>query len=285
MIYQKQNSLNLVLNYILICITGTPLLCAFGLNTIAEELVWESTNFEKVDFYPKEVHSLLVTPNDILYAGTSAGVYRLESGGNSWMELDIPGDLLTIFDSTIYVVRGKGVYKLEPKKDSWTRCGTELTDVREVAVTETAIYAGRYSFGLYRLKKENNSWESLGFEARTPISLLVAGLRLFMGTDSQIGVGDGLFYSDDGGDSWTRTGLSGWRVESICLSEQERRIYIGTRYSGSIFYSDDNGHSWTDITGNLPNEAKTVSSLVTVDSTLYAAIRDKGVFRDRKSVV
>ncbi|MRN41102.1 MAG: glycosyl hydrolase [Nitrosopumilales archaeon] len=78
--------------------------------------------------------------------------------------------------------------------------------------------------------------QSVTFDPRNPN-------RAYCGT-----FGDGLWKSDDGGQTWDRVGkdaISSNDVTSVSVSrlEQGNKVYVGTEPS-ALYRSDDEGHSW-----------------------------------------
>lgn len=63
--------------------------------------------------------------------------------------------------------------------------------------------------------------------------------RLFAGT------GDGLYASDDGGESWAPAGLEGYEVWQV-RDAADGSLYAGTQ-PAALFRSTDNGESWQEI--------------------------------------
>lgn len=69
--------------------------------------------------------------------------------------------------------------------------------------------------------------------------------RIYCGT-----MGDGLYASDDAGESWQRAGLEGKNIMSVAVSQNERVGDYGVVYAGTepsnIFRSEDGGKTWQD---------------------------------------
>lgn len=91
--------------------------------------------------------------------------------------------------------------------------------------------------------------EGTGFTARRP-SCLAADPRpggpVWCGSED-----DGVFRSDDGGASWTASGLPGEHVTAIAVTPaQPDRVWAGTEPS-AVWRSDDAGQSWERCEGLL----------------------------------
>ncbi len=126
------------------------------------------------------------------------------------------------------------------------------------------------------------TWQGIGPNAQPIVSLAVSSLNpptLFAGSSGQ-----GLFRSQDSGETWTavNNGLpAGLTVSSIVLDEsQVGLVYLGT--DAGIFRSENNGNHWRSASVGLPgdvNGAVTALLLSPLDSTtLYAGTAHKGVY-------
>lgn len=98
--------------------------------------------------------------------------------------------------------------------------------------------------GLERLEKAAGTWtHSAALEgsdvrcvAATADGVVLAGTQ-----------GDGLFRSDDGGVTWTRSGLDGHIVKSISFCEDAPTVvYAGTK-PPTVHRSDDGGRTWREL--------------------------------------
>lgn len=98
-----------------------------------------------------------------------------------------------------------------------------------------------------------------------PALLTTPDGKLFAGTE-----GGGVFRSDDGGNTWTKTGLTNaWITSFAVLGEW---LYASTYRE--IFRSDDGGNTWTLVNAELRNV-----SFAIMDTTLFAGTYDGEVFR------
>ena len=112
------------------------------------------------------------------------------------------------------------------------------------------------------------AWQRLSGPTPPPVSEFVQhDGRWFMGTEyADQGA---VFYSDDGGLSWTDAGLPNGGVSSA-LSHQGR-LFMGT-YLGGLHYTDDGGGTWQPVAGTM-GQSHTVEALIALDdNTLLAGL-------------
>lgn len=142
--------------------------------------------------------------------------------------------------------------------------------------------------GLLRCRAGEETWESVikGLPERVKVYCIVEG----QGDTLFIGAHQGVFRSDDGGESWRDTGVpSGGRTIFSLLLHPERP---DTLYAGSdpaaIFRSSDGGGSWERlptvqpagaITGCFPVRVLKIAIDPTDTDHLYAALEVGGVIR------
>ena len=103
-----------------------------------------------------------------------------------------------------------------------------------------------------------------------------------------IGTGDGILRSDNGGNSWIRSGLEGYKIISLAYSETALFAGADVEYinehgklipaKGGLFRSDDGGIRWIP----LGFERNSVGQLLVVGRTIFAGT-DKGLFRSDDS--
>ena len=109
--------------------------------------------------------------------------------------------------------------------------------------------------GLARAEREpNNGWSvEHHLAGRSPSCLAVDFRRpqvVYAGTRN-----DGVFRSDDQGQSWRSTGLTGQVIKSLAVSPHDSNIvYAGTR-PALLFISRDGGDTWSELDGfrRIPN--------------------------------
>ena len=91
------------------------------------------------------------------------------------------------------------------------------------------------------------------------------------------GEDDGLFRSNDEGDSWTRI-TSKEMVHTVeALTTFGSTLYAST-FGGGIFRSKDKGDSWTTVNNGLTD--RTVSALLAVsEDTVFVGTLEGGIFR------
>ena len=178
----------------------------------------------------KEVHIVVTVAIDplrpsVLYAGTTGGAYRSLDGGGRWQKINdglIPSEILDaslalgvnalMIDpqqtDTVYAGTTKGLFKSVNKGDSWVRIGATMTDqyISSLAIDRNdphILYAGGRA-GIQKSFDAGLSWKTMNTGlASTNIRTIAMGWLdphiLYAGTN-----GSGLYYSENGGETWKK---------------------------------------------------------------------------------
>ena len=245
-----------------------------------------------------KVNALAIDPNrpHVLYAGTSAGLFRSGDGGDSWQKPSHPEltwqevqAIAIARDSRVYVGTHRGqIFYSTDAGLSWMTSSEGLLDkiIWSLAVhpwAPTLLYAG--SDTIYQSEDGGAHW--------TPLSPPFAGARvaalaihasapqfLYAGTER------GIFRSDDGGRTWRETnqGLpADTSVETLVVAQAsvaDPQLIICAGTNRGIYRSTDNGVSWQPATRGVGESL--VGSLgycPPLPFILYAGVRGQGVAR------
>ncbi|HJP32110.1 MAG: hypothetical protein QF689_16445 [Candidatus Latescibacteria bacterium] len=170
---------------------------------------WRSLTEE---FTPDERYTnvLCLAASDLWLAGTEAGLLGSTDGGDSWSMTQVNGSpvrSLISVDTVLWAgTDDKGLWRSEDGQ-AWTRVDCPTEAVFSIAVAGDFLLVGGYD-GIYRRDAEG-VWGRSG--PRALIRCLVAdGKTWAAGADP-----GGLWYSEDEGGSWQRTGPF-LRVNAIC---------------------------------------------------------------------
>lgn len=243
------------------------------------------------------VRAIAIDPEnpDILYAGTSGGVYRSEDGGEHWqltsrdftypisaLALD-PGHPHELYAGTLTL----GFFKSEDSGHSWRRLDFgeyKMPGIKTLTITppvapdgDTTVYAGTTS-SLFRSIDRGDTWQLLRYFYYINAVAVHPQQRwvLYVGTDS------GLYKSFDDGEHWTPIGEDipeELDIQSLVIDpETPGTIYAGT-YGGGVYKSIDAGVSWTASNQGIENGfILTLAIDPQTPNTLYAGTK-KGVFK------
>ncbi len=165
---------------------------------------------------------------EILYAGTSSGIYKTTDGARSWVAVNrglIPAEgvqssralgitALAVYSQrteTLYAGTLDGLYKTVDGGRSWSRIGKDLSDQFVSAVTldparPDVLYIGGRS-GVFASRDGGVTWEprNIGLESRNVLALVATRRKpglLYAGTN-----GGGLYRSPDDAAMWEHVPL------------------------------------------------------------------------------
>ncbi|MBE7435690.1 MAG: hypothetical protein HS100_17375 [Anaerolineales bacterium] len=219
--------------------------------------------------FPRDTVSAFATDKndpDIIYASLqNAGVYKSIDGGLSWRPahqgLSNTQVMSLVIDflnpNILYAGTMDGVYKTEDGGGNWRRVG-EGTYLLMDQQDSSHLYA-RNENGIYETRDSGSSWTTThpsGKECPTPIYAWAIhpldGMALYVGGWGDCG--PGLYYSDNGGLTWTLIEMKG-RPDigslAIGLDAQENiPIYAGSgtintpTENRGLSVSYDGGQSW-----------------------------------------
>ena len=250
-----------------------------------------------------------------LYAG-SGGLYASTDNGNTWhhvptLQKRVAVSGVVIIGDRIYISTSEdGIWYSDDDGDSWIPINDGLghKSVRVLSRIGTTLVAGTED-GTFRIKASEDTWTPIneGFVEQPmdmePInSARVAsgadplrrqdfpsGLRVdaftAMGNLLYIGIltggDDGLFHSDDEGDSWTHITTKEVTSTVEALTASGTVLYASTT-GGGVFRSEDRGDSWTTVNDGLTD--RTVSALLAVsEDTVFVGTWEGGIFRTTDS--
>ena len=255
--------------------------------------------------------SVFAQKGGTLYAG-SGGLYASTDGGDTWdhvptLQTRVSVSGILIISDRIYISTYEdGVWYSDDDGDSWIPMNDGLANmsIREFSRIGTTLVAGTEN-GAFRKKADEDSWTSInaGFVAQPmnmePINSARAAsgsyplprqhfpskLRVdsFAAMENLLYIGiltggdDGLFRSDDEGNSWTRITTKEMTHTVEALTAFGTVLYAST-FGGGVFRSEDSGNSWTTVNNGLTDQ--TVSALLAVsEDTVFVGTLDGGVFR------
>lgn len=220
----------------------------------------------------------------------------------------------SVFDST----KGHntlGLYVSYDVGKTWQHMGPEVSASKVLAFDNT-ILLGTYSHGLWFSDDNGATWnQKLGSgyfgprikmlklvgnaiyaydDAKTYVSLdqglnwqvfqplgdeKIADIEgtseiIFAGTSN----GKGMFYSKDGGTSWTKDSF--WlekSVHSIKYFPLTKTFYLGT--SIGVWFSSDNGKTWNSTYAPFSKQTLGIAWVFSENSKLFATVQQEGVYK------
>jgi len=114
--------------------------------------------------------------------------------------------------------------------------------------------------------------DSNGIGNKYIYSLTNNGNNIFAGSYHYISPYSGVYLSTNNGSNWTQAGLINLNVWSLTV--KGNNIFAGTQGNGGgLYLSTDNGSSWTNT-----SLYQWVYSLAVNENTIFAGVRDNGVF-------
>jgi photosystem II stability/assembly factor-like uncharacterized protein len=199
---------------------------------------WVQTNGP----YGGWIVALVVTSDGVAFAGGSRGLYRSTNNGDFWEQI-ING-----------LPRDQGVSKL-----AISRNGT--------------IFAAAYA-SVYRSTDRGNSWQlaNSGLPTSQIHFLTIDGNDRIFVSEGTIGTTGGIFFSSNGGDSWTQidNGLPLYLFLESLVVNGSGHVFVAA--PSGVYRSTDLGNSWNKINSGFTGTsvgALTINSKGHIIASLY----------------
>ncbi|HXI13489.1 MAG TPA: hypothetical protein VNM92_12725, partial [Thermoanaerobaculia bacterium] len=225
---------------------------------------WSST-----DLPSRSAAVLAANPlNSTIYTAGRVTVYASDDGGKTWRALPVlPGVRITTLlsdGSRLFAGTTDGLYVLESGASSWQRVGTLTTSISAVTITSQrpqVIYVGSGLFppstnvtnGVFQKTDDAASdWkqDNLGLTAAQVSDVAVTG-----DLDAHAATSAGFFQTRQGGLSWQKSAQVGEPITSIAANRQS--VYLAGEKG--IERSGDGGQTWEIVTPHKPSYLWAVS--------------------------
>ncbi|NNC74038.1 MAG: hypothetical protein HKN93_00870, partial [Acidimicrobiia bacterium] len=216
------------------------------------------------------VEALVIHPSDsdVVYAGTSAGVFKTIDAGANWSQVGTFGSVSALYldpvsPDHLYTAGPSGIFKTVNGGTSWSDYddGLRRTYYFALGMNSAALFAGGYGSGVSRRASDSVPWETVnsGLDESSVTAVEIDPL------DSRIvyaGVwGQGVFKRGTGG-AWTRAadgvedpasyngGLH--FIQDLALAPSDAdTLYLGT--NAGMFRSENRATTWVNATTNIGN--------------------------------
>lgn len=205
----------------------------------------------------ESVRSLALSPSNprVIAAGTLGGVFLSRDGGQEWTRITPTGHLdlrnveSLIFDphdsNAIYAGTRHLVWKTLDGGATWFPAHRGMIDDSDVMTLTIDhrhpqnVYATACS-GIYRSTEGGDPWtklEGIPFSSRRTRAFAQGGAGLLLA-----GTTEGLWVSEDRGDTWDRTTPEDLVVNAMIV-QRDGTILLGTEGAG-VLRSSDRGRTW-----------------------------------------
>jgi hypothetical protein len=204
---------------------------------------------------------------------------------------------LVAFTVGITTIQAENMNARKNQKSStggWSSIGPSNVHGRVLAIhvdinNSQKIYAGTAGSGLWVTTNNGGSWSRCsGYTGSAAVSAITQGNdgKLFIGTGEGLNAyygnpgvitntlaygikGDGVYISDDGGNTFSHVGsTSSWvAVNSMAYDKKNNKLYVAT--NGGLKVSSDNGNSFVDA---MNNSYKTFDVKVGSDGTVICSV-------------
>jgi len=215
------------------------------------------------------------------------GLFQSEDQGSSWIKID--GEFPETFEpesfdgdeSCLFIATGEGVFRSLDTGNSWNAVNEGLTDldVRALKIIGDNIFVGTYSEGIFKSSKDEINWVSVSNELVQ--SDVVRCFIASPGNSEMIfaGSGSGVYYSEDGGDTWNprNDGIERDIISEISFRYNDMYATLSSG-DGGVVASYDLGMTWQLINDGFP-EYPYVSVISNHNSNLIVFIsKDSSVY-------
>lgn len=231
---------------------------------------------------PREVHSIVINSQGIIFLATNGGIYRSANNGDSWEDLYFPGhaaiSLAVDTNDDVFAGTGSGIYRSQDNGNTWILSSQGLPPNTSVTSLRTNsfnhIFAGTSYSGIFRSIDNGNNWvpvnEGIYNESTWATSINLSN-HIFVGTN-----GGGIFRSVNNGSHWDQIndGLINTSIYDLAI-DPNNRILAGTDGNG-LFSSTNSGESWQRFDFPAP---RVKSVAINTSGTIFAGTYEQGMFR------
>jgi len=218
-----------------------------------------------------------------ILTGTDNGLYESSDSGGTWNlssnYISRIRALATDGQNLFMGASGFAVYTSSLGAKDWRSLDSSYFGhtVWSLALTDSMIYAGTLGEGVIRSRKvgAGRKLSYCGPTAESTVnSLVVVGSTIVAGPH-----GDVVYFSTNGGDSWTPATRGVLFPDVRAFAIMGTRLFAGT-LGGGVFVSTDTGKSWQAKNSGLMNLA--VLDIIVSGSDLFVGT-DDGVFKSSDS--
>jgi len=241
------------------------------------------TDWSMVNTESNTLFRTFAVKGNIIYAGTSQGLFLSSDFGISWTRLNmgtIYAEILSLAvqDSNIYVgTSGKGIFYSNNNGSSWQEINTGLPTINNDSKVQTLTVNGAYliaginNYGAYLSVNNGANWAHInqGIPLETTVfSLMIIESNCFAATSR------GLFSSNDYGLNWNLENVGNAKTYVASLVNHKSNLFAGTMNNGVLTYNFDQ-NKW--IASNSGITSLYIKELFVKDSILFASTSD-GVY-------
>ncbi len=249
------------------------------------------------------VSALVISPNfptdNLVFAGTSGGVFRSIDRGASWTAVNSGLGSLKILalalspaypsDTTLLAVTAAGLFKSSNNGTSWSKVGTDLDGVELTSVafspsysTDLTIFAGSTN-GVFGSSDSGATWTNLSTGLTNRNIRTIAVSPTFASSNMLLAAtADGLFVTFNRGSNWYSYGLQGSDISALAISPNfisDNKIFVGTASGGIYLYDEFSGwYKISPLQSTLPVNSIAISPGYASDFTLFAGT-GYGIYR------
>ncbi|MDD4979643.1 MAG: hypothetical protein PHC54_00025 [Candidatus Omnitrophica bacterium] len=293
--------------YIVILAAAGLFILGLRTRSLADEFIWQNISREILD-----LRCVLIDSKNprIIYIGSDKGIFKTEDAGESWRNIFLAKGQnkavnFLLFDhqnrNYLYAATGNGLFYSHNQGQGWRRIfqGKNYleSDCTSIAVLSEAIYLGTRS-GFFVSKDKGRSWQRASGTLANSNILAIAVHPKKSGYISLACV-DGVFQTQDGGQSWERVfvakpvenGDSDNGQEKGDRDEEQRfsqvshiscdlnnlnYLYLAT--AKGLYKSQDKGKSW-DAVSNYGLLSQGIKFLLVSDRSDIYALTKSGIFK------
>lgn len=237
-------------------------------------------------FNNRRIHDVDIDPCDenVVYAGSVAGLYRSEDKGKSFYVMTDEGLVINSIvlhpqrpQRIILGIEGDGVYVSHDRGKTFARTSEGLHNLRITTLAAdpfeknrlyAAVVFGGAASGIYRSDDAGKTWEKSSRTALPEVLTLTMAAEADAEVKFIAGTEKGFFYSDDGRE-WTQAEPSGFpiRVDKVVRFNRTRSFAATAE---GVFTTRDGGRNWYRLAGAKSRAVDISIGTIDGNRALYA---------------